>query len=305
MIGDKTVLSLNIKGNLHVWSRPVVMGIINLTADSFYSESRIKLAEICSRARQMLSEGADVLDLGAQSTRPGAKALSANDETEVLIPAVSALRDKYPEAIISIDTYYAEVAAKCIEAGADIINDISGGTLDGDMFDTVSSLGVPYVLTHMRGTPETMQSLTDYEDICGDVLEWLARRADELHQKGVCDVIIDPGFGFAKTPEQNFALLDSLKLFTELGPVLAGMSRKSMLTKELGLTADEALNATTCANMIALMNGAAILRVHDVVPATECVRIHGACVRNRQSRRQLITTRYSDGSLTADLYPSS
>lgn len=305
MIGDNTVLSLNIKGRLHDWSRPVVMGIINLTPDSFYSGSRVRPDEVCSRAGEMLREGADILDLGAESTRPGATALTAENETEVLLPAVGALRDRYPEAIISIDTYRADVAAKCIEAGADIINDVSGGTMDPDMFDTVASLGVPYVLMHIRGTPATMQSLTDYDDICAEVLEWLARRADELHQKGVCDVIIDPGFGFAKTPGQNYMLLDSLRIFTEVGPVLAGMSRKSMLTKELGLTADKALNATTCVNMIALMNGAAILRVHDVAPAAECVRIHSACVRNRQSRRQLITTRYSDGTMNAQLYPSS
>ena len=268
--------SLNLKGRLVTIDRPWVMGIINVTPDSFYSGSRVTDEQsLVERVKSMLADGADVIDLGACSTRPGSEQVDARGEMERLQWALAAIRRVAPDTIVSIDTYRADVARRCVEEwGADIINDISGGTIDKEMFATVASLRVPYVLMHMRGTPETMSSLTDYDNVTADVLEWLARRIDELRQMGVADVIADPGFGFAKTLEQNFEMLTRLNAFHALNaPLLVGVSRKRMIYTPLGCTADEALNGTTVINTMALMQGAHILRVHDVKAAVEAVKL--------------------------------
>lgn len=280
--------SLNLKGRLVTIQRPWVMGIVNVTPDSFYSGSRAMDEQtLTDRVRQLLADGADVLDVGACSTRPGSESVSEQGEMERLQWALGIIRRVAPEAIISVDTYRARVARRCVEEwGTDIINDISGGMLDEDMFATVASLQVPYVLMHMRGTPETMSSLTDYENVAADVLEWMARRIDHLRQLGVADIIADPGFGFAKTVEQNYELLARLDAFHALdAPLLVGVSRKRMIYTPLHCDADGALNGTTVINTIALMHGAHILRVHDVKAAAEAVALttllHESSINNR------------------------
>lgn len=268
--------SLNLHGKLVTIDRPWVMGIINITPDSFYSGSRVNDEQsLVERVRQMIDDGADVLDVGACSTRPGSESVDAQGEMERLQWALSVIRREAPGVILSIDTYRADVARRCVEEwGADIINDISGGTIDDAMFATIADLRVPYVLMHMRGTPETMSRLTDYDNVAADVLEWLARRIDELRQMGVADVIVDPGFGFAKTLEQNYELLARLEAFHALNaPLLVGVSRKRMIYTPLHCTADEALNGTTVINTLALQQGAHILRVHDVKAAVEAVKL--------------------------------
>ena len=268
--------SLNLKGRLVTIDRPWVMGIVNVTPDSFYSGSRVTDEQsLVQRVRQMLAEGADVIDVGACSTRPGGEQVDAQGEMERLGWALGIIRREQPDVVLSVDTYRADVARSCVEQwGADIINDISGGTIDDTMFSTVATLGVPYVLMHMRGTPETMAQMTDYENVTGDVLEWMAHRVDDLRQRGVADVIVDPGFGFAKTVEQNYELLAGLEAFHALeAPLLVGVSRKRMIYMPLGCGADEALNGTTVLNSVALLQGAHFLRVHDVLAATQAVRL--------------------------------
>ena len=268
--------SLNLRGRLVTIDRPWVMGIINITPDSFYSGSRVNDERtLIARVGQMLADGADVLDVGACSTRPGSESVDARGEMERLEWALKVIGREAPNTIISVDTYRAEVVRRCVEEwGVDIINDISGGTIDEAMFSTVAALRVPYVLMHMRGTPETMSSLTDYDNVAADVLEWMARRIDELRQMGVADVIADPGFGFAKTMEQNYELLARLEAFHALNaPLLVGVSRKRMIYTPLECTADDALNGTTVVNTLALQQGAHILRVHDVKAACEAVKL--------------------------------
>lgn len=268
--------SLNLNGRLVLIDRPWVMGIINVTPDSFYSASRVNdEAALVERVRQMVADGADVLDVGACSTRPDSQSVDAQGEMQRLQWALAVIRREAPDVVISVDTFRADVARRCVEQwGADIINDISGGTLDEEMFSTVVSLGVPYVLTHTRGTPATMSSMTDYGDVAADVLEWMARRIDELRQMGVADVIADPGFGFAKDVEQNYRLLTCLDAFHALNaPLLVGVSRKRMVYMPLGITPDEALNGTTVVNTMALERGAHILRVHDVKAAVQAVTL--------------------------------
>lgn len=268
--------SLNLKGRLVTIDRPWVMGIINVTPDSFYSGSRVADEHtLIERVGLMLADGADVLDVGACSTRPGSESVDAQGEMERLRWALTAIRRAFPDVILSVDSYRAEVARHCVEEwGVDIINDISAGTLDTEMFATVARLRVPYVLMHMRGTPETMSSLTDYQDVAAEVLEWMARRIDELRQMGVADIIADPGFGFAKNQEQNFELLARLEAFHALdAPLLVGVSRKRMIYTPLQCTPDEALNGTTVINTIALLQGAHFLRVHDVKAASEAVKL--------------------------------
>lgn len=268
--------SLNLKGRLVTIDRPWVMGIVNVTPDSFYSGSRVSDEQsLVQRVRQMLAEGADVIDVGACSTRPGGEQVDAQGEMERLGWALGIIRREQPDVVLSVDTYRADVARSCVEQwGADIINDISGGTIDDTMFSTVATLGVPYVLMHMRGTPETMAQMTDYENVTGDVLEWMTHRVDDLRQRGVADVIVDPGFGFAKTVEQNYELLAGLEAFHALeAPLLVGVSRKRMIYMPLGCGADEALNGTTVLNSVALLQGAHFLRVHDVLAATQAVRL--------------------------------
>ena len=276
--------SLNLHGRLVTIDRPWVMGIINVTPDSFYSGSRVGDEHtLVERVRQMLDEGADVLDVGACSTRPGSQSVDAEGEMARLQWALGIIRRESPDIIISVDTYRADVAQRCVEEwSADIINDISGGTLDEAMFETVARLHVPYVLMHMRGTPATMASMTQYDNVAADVLQWMARRIDELRQKGVADVIVDPGFGFAKTVEQNYELLACLDAFHALAaPLLVGVSRKRMIYTPLNIDADHALNGTTVVNTLALERGAHILRVHDVRSAVEAVKLttlaHSRC----------------------------
>ena len=268
--------SLNLHGRLVTIDRPWVMGIINVTPDSFYSGSRVGDEQmLVERVHQMLDEGADVLDVGACSTRPGSQSVDAVGEMERLHWALNVIRRVAPDSVISVDTYRADVARRCVEEwGADIINDISGGTLDETMFSTVARLHVPYVLMHMRGTPATMASMTQYDNVAAEVLEWMARRIDQLRQMGVADVIADPGFGFAKTLEQNYELLAGLDAFHALeAPLLVGVSRKRMIYTPLNSDADHALNGTTVLNTLALERGAHILRVHDVRPAVEAVKL--------------------------------
>jgi len=268
--------SLNLHGKLVTIDRPWVMGIINITPDSFYSGSRVMDEQsLVGQVKQMLADGADVLDVGACSTRPGSQSVDAQGEMDRLQWALTIIRREAPDIILSVDTYRAAVARRCVEEwGVDIINDISGGTIDEAMFATVADLRVPYVLMHMRGTPETMSQLTDYDNVTADVLEWMARRIDELRQMGVADVIADPGFGFAKTLEQNYQLLARLEAFHALNaPLLVGVSRKRMIYTPLDCIADEALNGTTVINTMALLQGAHILRVHDVKAAVEAVKL--------------------------------
>ena len=268
--------SLNLRGRLVNIDRPWVMGIINITPDSFFSGSRVCDEQtLIERVHQMIDDGADVLDVGACSTRPGSQSVDAQGEMERLQWALAVISHEAPDSIVSVDTYRAEVAQRCVEEwGADIINDISGGTLDEAMFETVARLRAPYVLMHMRGTPATMSSLTDYNDVAADVLEWMARRIDDLRQMGVADVIADPGFGFAKTMEQNYELLSCLEAFHALdAPLLVGVSRKRMIYTPLNCDADHALNGTTVVNTMALERGAHILRVHDVRSAVEAVKL--------------------------------
>lgn len=269
--------TLNIGGKLLDLSTPQVMGILNITPDSFYSESRVpQLEEAYRKAERMLSEGASMLDLGGHSTRPGADAVSEEEESRRILPVVEMLRKKFSDAILSIDTFRASVARKAVEAGAHIINDIAGGNLDPQMFETVATLKVPYILMHSRGTPQTMKELNQYDDLVTDVLRELQVKIYQLQQLGVKDIVADMGFGFAKNADQNFILLNALKSFQMLNvPILAGVSRKSMIWRKLDITPDQSLNGTTVLNTVALLNGASILRVHDVKEAVEAVKLVG------------------------------
>ncbi len=269
-------MTLNIKGNLFSLDRPVVMGILNITPDSFYAGSRKQTeAEIIARIETILEEGGNMIDIGGYSSRPDAAEVSEQEEKERLKMALKLLQRDYPDVIVSVDTFRASVARFAVEEyGAAIINDISGGQLDENMFSTVASLKVPYILMHMRGTPQTMQQYTDYEHLTADILKYFAEKLETLYQMGVNDVIVDPGFGFSKTLEQNYELMNHLSDFRIFGlPLLVGISRKSMIYKLLGGTPMESLNGTTVLNTYALLNGAHILRVHDVRAAVEAVKI--------------------------------
>jgi dihydropteroate synthase len=269
--------TLNIGGKLLDLSTPQVMGIMNITPDSFYSESRVnQLDEAYKKAERMLSEGASILDLGGHSTRPGADAVSEEEERKRILPVVEMLRRNFPNAILSIDTFRASVARQAVEAGAHIINDIAGGNIDPQMFETVAALNVPYILMHSRGTPQTMKDLNQYEDLVTDILRELQTKIYQLQQLGVKDIVADMGFGFAKNADQNYVLLNELKSFQALNvPILAGVSRKSMIWRKLNITPDQSLNGTTVLNTVALLNGASILRVHDVKEAVEAVKLVG------------------------------
>jgi dihydropteroate synthase len=270
--------TINAGGKLIDLSTPKVMGIINITPDSFYANSRkTDATQVRFQAEKMLTEGAIFLDLGAYSSRPGAAEVSEQEETDRLLPAVETIVANYPEAVLSIDTFRAGVAEAAIKAGAHIINDISGGELDENMFATVARLQVPYILMHMKGNPQTMQQLAHYEDVFAEVFDYFVLKIYRLKQLGVHDIILDPGFGFAKQREHSYALMNRMHEFNQLQlPVLAGISRKKMIYGLLGVTADQALNGTTTLNTIALMKGASILRVHDVKEAVEAVAIYNA-----------------------------
>ena len=269
------MFTLNCKGRLLLLEKPVVMGIINLTPDSFYSGSRQQATDaVLAEAGKMLQEGAMILDLGAQSTRPGSERVSEEEELKRLVPALEALSQQFPEAFISVDTFYASVAKAAVEAGACMVNDISAGNLDPAMISTVASLSVPYVLMHMKGSPQTMQQNTDYTDVTREVLDYLIWKKAEITKAGIRDIIIDPGFGFAKNAAQNFTLLKNIHLFRLLdAPLLLGISRKSFIWKTLGLTPEEALEGTIAMNTAGLLGGAAILRVHDVKEAVQTIRL--------------------------------
>lgn len=256
-------------------SGPVVMGILNVTPDSFFDGGKYERPEdALAQAEKMLQQGATIIDLGAVSTRPGAVAPSEAEEWARLEPVLKLLREKLPNAILSVDTWRAAIAEKAVKTGAHIINDISGGTMDAAMFATIGKFGVPYILMHIQGTPETMQQDPHYDDVVKEVKLFFEERLTQLKNAGASQIILDPGFGFGKTVEHNYQLLSSLDVFVKMGhPVLAGLSRKSMTTKLLGIGKTEALNATTALNTIALQKGAKILRVHDVREAVECIRI--------------------------------
>jgi dihydropteroate synthase len=271
-----SMFTLNCRGKLLVAERPLIMGIINITPDSFYDGSRCDDADaVLRQTERMLKEGADIIDLGAQSTRPNAQLISMEEEVSRLTGIVDVATDKFPEAFFSIDTFYSKVAEICIAAGACIINDVSGGQMDPAMISTAAKLGTPYVCMHMRGTPQTMQHLNDYDDVTKTVLDYFIVKTAECKAVGIIDVIIDPGFGFSKNIQQNFQLLNNLDKLKMLDrPILAGLSRKSTIYKTLGVTTAEALNGTTVLNTIALMKGASILRVHDIKEAKECVTLY-------------------------------
>lgn len=269
------MFTLNCNGRLLVINKPIVMGILNITHDSFYSGSRLQNEEsVLKQAETMLSEGATILDVGGQSTRPGSKRLSATEEAGKTLPVIECLQKNFEEAFVSVDTYHATVAEQAVAAGACIINDISGGTMDEDMLTTVGKLNVPYVCMHIKGKPETMQQNAVYENVTREVLDFFIYQTDQCRLKNINDVIIDVGFGFGKTIAHNFQLLKNLSVFKMLEkPIMAGLSRKATVYKTLNITTEEALNGTTVLNTIALLNGANILRVHDVKEAVEAISL--------------------------------
>lgn len=268
-------MTINCKGSLVDLSSPKVMGILNITPDSFYDGGKYKdEVAILSQVEKMLVEGATFIDVGAYSSRPGAAHISEKEELQRIVPVIDLLIKNFPEIILSVDTFRSKIANETVNAGAAIINDISGGNMDAKMFETVANFQVPYILMHMLGTPQNMQKNPVYEDVAQDIISFFAKQIFDLHQLKLNDVIIDVGFGFGKTITHNFEILKNLNLFKSLdAPILAGISRKSMLYKTLDISAQEALNATTSANTIALLNGANILRVHDVKEAVEAVKI--------------------------------
>ena len=270
------MMTINCKGKLLDVSRPLVMGILNVTPDSFYASSRKQTdAEISQRIETILKEGASIVDVGGCSTRPGAEVADETEEMKRLEPALRILKEHYSEVVVSIDTFRSSVALKAVnDFGVAIVNDVSGGQLDENMFETVASLHVPYILTHSKGTPKTMQQMTDYTDMMEEIMLFFSQKVQQLRLLGVCDIVLDPGFGFAKTTEQNYSLMKHLKQFSAFGiPLLVGISRKGMIWKLLECSPDESLNGTSVLNMVALMNGASILRVHDVKAAVEAVKI--------------------------------
>jgi len=269
------MLTLNCKGRIVVVDKPLVMGIINTTPDSFYAGSRFTVTdEALQQAEKMLRDGAALLDIGGQSTRPGSEQVGADEELNRVLGIIEAISLHFPDAIISVDTYHANVAKKAVEAGASIVNDISGGEMDEAMLQTVASLNVPYVCMHTKGTPENMQHHAVYEHVTKEVLDHFIKKLAECKKAGIRDVIVDPGFGFAKTAQHNFELLRNLHALRMLDcPVMVGLSRKSTIYKTLGTDAAGALNGTTVMNTIALLNGANILRVHDVREAVEAVTL--------------------------------
>ena len=272
--------TINVGGRLVSLDDPQVMGILNVTPDSFFATSRCRSEEeIRQRVCQIRQEGATMVDIGAYSSRPGAEDVTKDEELRRLLPAIDIVREEWPEAIISVDTFRAEVARRAVEAGADIINDISGGEMDPDMFSAVADMHVPYILMHMQGTPQDMQKAPHYDNLMCEVFRSLGERVELLHEKGVADVIVDPGFGFGKSMTQNYEMMSRLDEFRLLGcPVLVGVSRKSMIYRLLDSTPEESLNGTTALNTIALMKGASILRVHDVREAVEAVKIYRQCL---------------------------
>lgn len=266
---------LNFAHNSLSLTTPAVMGILNLTPDSFFDGGKYNSEEkIIAQVEKMLAEGASLIDAGGYSTRPGAADIPKAEELERVVPVIALLRKRFPSLIISVDTFRSRVAHEAVKAGADLVNDISGGTLDERMLETVASLNVPYIMMHIKGSPQTMQQQADYTDVFAEVMDYFVHRINLAISKGVRQLIIDPGFGFAKSTEHNYLLLGRLREFKKLGfPLLAGVSRKSMVNRVIGTKAEHALNGTTVVNTLALLNGADILRVHDVKEAVEAVKI--------------------------------
>lgn len=269
------MFTLNCRGKILVIEKPAVMGIINVTPDSFFKNSRVQdSGNILKLAEKMILEGADIIDIGGQSTRPGSERINADEELQRVLPAIELILQNFPQIIISVDTYYASVAAAAISSGAGIINDISAGNMDAAMLSTVAALQVPYICMHMKGTPQFMHYKPVYEDVVKEVLDFFIERTAACKSAGINDVIIDPGFGFGKTITHNFQLLKNLQVFNMFEkPVLAGISRKSTVYKTLGIPAEEALNGTTVLHTLALQNGANLLRVHDVKEAKEAITL--------------------------------
>jgi dihydropteroate synthase len=269
------MFTLNCKGKLLTITQPIVMGIINTTPDSFYSNSQQQTTDAAvTKATQMLAEGATILDIGGQTTKPGSEEVGASEEIKRVVPAIEKIIQQFPDAIISIDTYHATVAQAAVQAGASMVNDVSGGLMDAAMLPTVAQLKVPYICMHMKGTPQNMQQNPVYENVTKEVLEFFIERIETCRLAGINDIIVDPGIGFGKTIAHNFQLIKDLSVFNILQkPVLLGVSRKSTIYKTLGITASEALNGTTVLNTIGLQNGATILRVHDVKEAVECMKL--------------------------------
>lgn len=266
--------TLQVGGKLISAEKPMIMGILNLTPDSFYTVSRTSEEAIIERARLMISEGADILDLGGQSTRPGAERISAEEEWSRVELGLVAIRKAFPEILISIDTFYASVAEKAVRQGANIINDVSAGSIDPGMFETAGRLRVPYVLMHMQGEPQSMQNSPSYSNVVQDIIFFFSQKINELRKAGVKDILLDPGFGFGKTIDHNYSILSKLEEFKILEcPLLIGMSRKKMIQSATGTDAENALSGTIAANTIALLNGASILRVHDVQAAKDAISI--------------------------------
>jgi dihydropteroate synthase len=265
--------SINVKGKLLSLSKPIVMGVVNVTPDSFFKNSRVNdMGELCSRVQAMWDSGAAIVDVGAASSRPGAALVSSNDELKVLMPALQLLVKKFPEIPFSIDTYNAETARVCVGEGAAIINDISSGNIDQKMFETIASLRVPYIMMHMQGIPETMQHNPTYSDVLDEMIEFFLSKVTLAQELGINDIIIDPGFGFGKSLEHNYFLLRHLNQFSIFQlPILCGLSRKSFINKVIHTNPETALNGTTVLNTIALLNGANILRVHDVLEAKQAI----------------------------------
>lgn len=270
---------LNIKGKLLSTQRPLIMGILNITPDSFFDGGKYEYTtEIQKRVREIVDEGADIIDIGAYSSRSGAVDISEEEEWNRLKRGLDVIFEEYDDAIVSVDTFRSGIATRAIEAGAAIINDISGGDLDKDMFQTIAQLNIPYIVMHMQGTPQTMQDNPSYNNTISEIIFDLSKKIDTLRQYGVKDIIIDPGFGFGKLPNDNYSILNNLEKFTifEL-PILVGLSRKSMIYKTIDSTPDNSLNGTTVLNALALAKGANILRVHDVREAVECVKLYERC----------------------------
>lgn len=270
-----TQRTLRIGGRLIDLDKPRVMGILNATPDSFYGESRQQSTDAALRkVEQMLNDGVDIVDIGGQSTRPGAERISAQEEAQRVVPVIEAVHRHFPELVVSVDTFYSRVAREAVAAGAAIVNDVSAWSMDADLLPAVAELRVPYILMHMQGTPETMHVNPGYSDVVNEVYAFFSHKLAELRRVGVADVILDPGFGFGKTLTHNYELLARLREFESLGcAVLAGVSRKGMIYKLLGTTPEDALNGTTVANTLALVNGVRILRVHDVKAAAEAVKL--------------------------------
>lgn len=268
-------MTINIKGTLLDLTKPKIMGILNITPDSFFDGGDYNSEyKILNQVEKMLTEGADIIDVGGHSSRPGAKKISIEKETERVIPIIKLITGKFKNTIISIDTFRSEIARKAIEAGASIINDISGGDLDNKMYEVAGELKVPYIIMHMKGVPSNMQNNTEYDNVIFDIIKNLSYKIDLAKKAGVLDIIIDPGFGFGKSLKDNFKILKNLSSFKQLNqPIMVGLSRKSMIYKLLESSANDALNGTTCLNSISLNNGANIIRVHDVKEAKETVKL--------------------------------